>query len=200
AAALLAAALVMRRPLTLTNLDVDSDDTQALIAALDALTPAMGATLRIDLSAEGGILTLTPGATRHAQAVRHINGDACIDSVPTLVAAACFAEGETHFEQVETLRLKESDRIGDLCAELQKAGADVTPLPDAIIVRGRPQGIVGGAAVDGHDDHRLVQALAIIASGSERGLAIANADAVAKSYPWFFDDLLRLGGRISGVS
>ncbi len=65
-----------------------------------------------------------------------------------------------------------------------------------IVARGRPEGIVGGVVVDGHDDHRLVQALAIAALRSREGLTIAGADAVAKSYPWFFDDLARLGAEV----
>ena len=94
------------------------------------------------------------------------------------------------------LRLKESDRIGDLCAELRRAGADLAPLLDAIVVRGQPKGIAGGVTVDSHDDHRLAQALAIAALRSEDGLTIADANAVAKSYPGFFADLATLGAQI----
>jgi 3-phosphoshikimate 1-carboxyvinyltransferase len=72
----------------------------------------------------------------------------------------------------------------------------VTPLPDAIIVRGRPGAIAGGVTVSAHDDHRLAQALAILATRCQRGLTIAGADAVAKSYPWFFDDLRALGADV----
>ncbi|HEU5440137.1 MAG TPA: hypothetical protein VFU88_12685, partial [Ktedonobacterales bacterium] len=128
---------------------------------------------------------------------RILDGDACIDSVPVLVAAACFVPGETRFERVGTLRFKESDRIGDLCTELARAGADVTPGAETIMVRGQPQGIAGGVRVDGHDDHRLVQALAIAALGSRAGLTITGADAVAKSYPGFFADLARLGALVT---
>jgi 3-phosphoshikimate 1-carboxyvinyltransferase len=125
-----------------------------------------------------------------------LDADAIIDSVPALAAAACLIPGETRFERAGTLRLKESDRIGDLCAELARAGADITPAADAIVVRGRPEGIAGGVHVAGHDDHRLVQALAIAALGSAEGLTITGADAVAKSYPSFFADLVRLGARV----
>ncbi len=119
--------------------------------------------------------------------------------MPALVALACFAEGETRFENVATLRLKESDRIGDLCAELARAGCDVAPEPDAIVVRGRPQGIRGGATVSAHDDHRLAQALAIVALRSEHGLTITGAEAVAKSYPAFFEDLAALGAEVRAI-
>jgi 3-phosphoshikimate 1-carboxyvinyltransferase len=127
---------------------------------------------------------------------RRIDGDVIIDSVPALVALACLIPGETRFERVATLRLKESNRIEDLCAELTRAGADVTPEPDAIIVRGQSAGVAGGVTVDAHDDHRLAQALAIVATRSQHGLTITGADAVAKSYPWFYDDLKRLGADV----
>jgi 3-phosphoshikimate 1-carboxyvinyltransferase len=64
------------------------------------------------------------------------------------------------------------------------------------VVRGRPEGITGGAEVAGHDDHRLVQALAIAALRSRDGLTITEAEAVAKSYPDFFADLRQLGARV----
>ncbi|HLZ21655.1 MAG TPA: 3-phosphoshikimate 1-carboxyvinyltransferase [Ktedonobacterales bacterium] len=190
AAALIAAALTLGVPLRLERLPAAEDDIQALIAALDAF----GAPLSQRPSlANGGVLALT--TSPYMRGAR-VDGDGCIDSVPVLAAAACFAEGETRFENVATLRLKESDRIEDLCAELRRAGCDVDPLPDVIVVRGRPGGIAGGVTVDGHDDHRLVQALAVVALRSRDGLTITGADAVAKSYPWFFEDLERMGAEV----
>lgn len=221
AAALAAAAFTLGAPLRLDGLATNEDDLQALVAALTTLGAPLTTT---PTSANQGALTLSANDSPSDNAApspshftrtspshtdvgrgqglgpRVIDGDACIDSVPALVAAACFVEGETRFERVATLRLKESDRIGDLCAELAKAGCDVTPLPDAIVVRGRPHGIVGGVEVDGHDDHRLIQALAIVALRSENGLTINGADAVAKSYPWYFDDLAALGANVTALA
>ncbi len=198
-AALIAAAFALRSPLRIEGLAAQDDDMQALLAACETLgvpfasqPSASDPDAPLSLAAKGG--TQRPGW--HA-ATRHIDGDAIIDSVPALVALACFLPGETRFENVATLRLKESDRINDLCAELATAGADVTPRPDSIIVRGRPDGIVGDAIVHAHDDHRLAQALAIVATRSQRGLTIVGADAVAKSYPWFYDDLQRMGAEVS---
>jgi 3-phosphoshikimate 1-carboxyvinyltransferase len=187
AAALACAALALDTRLTLHGLDLEGEETRAVIAALEAF----GAQLTLD-SAHGA-LTVEGGAQLHGAT---LDGDAIIDSVPVLVALASLVEGESRFERVATLRLKESDRIGDLCAELGRAGADLDPMPDAIVVRGRPQGIAGGATVASHDDHRLAQALAIVALRSKRGLTIADADAVAKSYPGFFTDLALLGAQI----
>jgi 3-phosphoshikimate 1-carboxyvinyltransferase len=188
AAALACAALALDTRLTLRSLDLEGEETRAVIAALEAF----GARLTPDPAY--GELTVERGARLHGAT---LNGDAIIDSVPVLVALACLVEGESRFEGVANLRLKESDRIGDLCAELRRAGADLDPLPDAILVRGRQAGIAGGTTVASHDDHRLTQAFAIVALRSERGLTIANANAVAKSYPGFFADLAALGARVT---
>ncbi|HEY1387544.1 MAG TPA: 3-phosphoshikimate 1-carboxyvinyltransferase [Ktedonobacterales bacterium] len=189
AAALAVAALVLGQPAHLASLDASLPESAALLAALDAL----GAPLTLTA---GGALSIGAGAA--LRAVR-LDGDPLIDSVPVLVAAACFAEGESRFENVANLRLKESDRIGDLCAELRRAGCDAQPFDDAIVVRGQPEGVVGGATVDAHDDHRLAQALALVALRSRAGLTITGADAVAKSYPSFFEDLRLLGAEVRDV-
>jgi 3-phosphoshikimate 1-carboxyvinyltransferase len=199
AAALLAAALTLGAPLRLSGLATRDDDLRALLAACDTL--GLPLVERPTEAAPDAPLTLAGGPAMQRPgwraATRRIDGDAIIDSVPALAALACFIPGETRFERVATLRLKESDRIGDLCAEFARAGADVTPLPDAIIVRGRPGVLPGGVTVDAHDDHRLAQALAILATRCQRGLTITGASAVAKSYPWFFDDLRGLGADLS---
>jgi 3-phosphoshikimate 1-carboxyvinyltransferase len=188
AAALLAAGIAAAVPLSLRDADPMGEEMQSLIGAFRALDAPVE--LLNDGTVQQGIGQL--------QGTR-IDGDPIIDSVPALVAAACFAEGTTRFENVATLRLKESNRIDDLCTELRCAGCDVEAEADAIVVRGRPEGIAGGATVDGHDDHRLVQALATVALRSRDGLTITGADAVAKSYPAFFEELARIGAEIGAV-
>lgn len=126
----------------------------------------------------------------------HVDGDAIIDCIPVLVAAACFAEGESVFYNIESLHYKESDRIDDLCQELRRAGCDVVPQRDAIIVRGQPQGIVGGVTVDGHSDHRVLMALAIAGLRSQQGLTLTGVEHISKSYPNFFRQLEQCGARI----
>lgn len=189
AAALMAACAVARDPaseLRLEQLRPGEEDGEALIRAfLD-----MGA----DITREGGALIMRGGRVLHGI---QMNGDTAIDCIPALVAAACFAEGESVFFNIETLHYKESDRIDDLCAELRKAGCTVEPRRDAIIVRGQSGGIAGGVRVDGHADHRLVMALAVAALGSRDGLVVGGAEHVAKSYPHFFQDLGDLGVPLS---
>ncbi len=185
AAALAVASVLLGQPAQLATLDASQRETVALMAAL----AAFGAPVTL----ADGVLALGAETPLHGTA---LDGDPLIDSVPALVAAACFAEGESRFENAANLRLKESDRIGDLCAELQRAGCDVQPLDDGILVRGQPAGIAGGVTVDAHDDHRLAQALALVALRSRDGLTITGAESVAKSYPTFFEDLRLLGAEV----
>ena len=185
AAALLAACAVATDPVSeieLRRLRPDEEIGEELVRALRA----MGA----DLLVEGETLRLRGGRRLHGI---EMNGDAVIDCIPVLVAAACFAEGESVFYNIENLHYKESDRINDLCIELRRAGCIVTPRHDAIIVRGQPQGVEGGVVVDGHSDHRLLMALAIVGLRSRCGLTLTGTGHIAKSYPHFFEDLQQLG-------
>jgi 3-phosphoshikimate 1-carboxyvinyltransferase len=185
AAALLSACAVTTDPaseIILTRLRPDEEIGVELVGALRA----MGA----DVVVDGEMVRLRGG--RRLRGIE-MNGDGAIDCIPVLVAAACFAEGESIFSNIEGLHYKESDRINDLCIELRRAGCIVMPRNDAIIVRGQPQGIEGGVVVDGHSDHRLLMALAIVGLRSRRGLTLVGTGHIAKSYPHFFEDLQRLG-------
>ena len=153
---------------------------------------AMGADLRI----EHEMIRLRGGRRLHGI---ELDGDRVIDCIPVLVALACFAEGESIFYNIESLHYKESDRINDLCAELRNLGCAVSPKPDAIIVQGRPQGVEGGVLVDGHSDHRLLMALAIVGMRSRRGLTLSGIEHISKSYPHFFEELQRLGVDIRDI-
>ena len=189
AAALLALGAVTTDPksqLRLTRLREGDEVGELLLTTLRN----MGA----DIQREGETLTVEGGHPLHG--VR-VDGDRMIDCIPVLVAAACFAEGESVFYNIESLHYKESDRIDDLCVELQRAGCDVTPQRDAIVVRGRPQGITGGIAVDGHSDHRLLMALAIVGIRSRQGLTLTGTEHMSKSYPHFFEELQRLGANVT---
>jgi 3-phosphoshikimate 1-carboxyvinyltransferase len=192
AATLLAAYAVSPDPaseIRLTRLRPGDEVGEALLAAFRKL----GA----DLKVEGETVILRGGRCLYGI---EVDGDPMIDCIPVLVAAACFAEGETLFYNIESLHYKESDRINDLCAELNRAGCDVEPRRDSILVRGRPQGIAGGAVVDGHNDHRLLMALAIVALRSHGGLTLTGVEHIAKSYPHFFTELQQAGVNIQYIS
>jgi len=116
------------------------------------------------------------------------------DQVPTLAALAPFARGTTRIGNVPHLRIKESDRLGAMAAELGKLGAPVEEGPDSLTIPGLwHDGLppAGEVVVDPHDDHRIAMSLALV--GLRRpGVRIATPGVVAKSYPAFWEDLQSL--------
>lgn len=115
------------------------------------------------------------------------------DLAPALAVLAAFAQGQTSFINAARLRLKESDRIASICAMLTACGVEVHEEKDGFAVYG-PASLKGGM-VDAHGDHRIAMAAAILGSFSAEPLVITGAECVAKSYPDFFDDLARMGGK-----
>jgi 3-phosphoshikimate 1-carboxyvinyltransferase len=97
----------------------------------------------------------------------------------------CFAEGETVVSGAEELRHKESDRIAAVVEGLRGLGADIEALPDGFAVRGT--GGLRGGRLDARGDHRLALLGAIAGLASRDGVEIEGADAVAISFPGFFD-------------
>jgi 3-phosphoshikimate 1-carboxyvinyltransferase len=110
----------------------------------------------------------------------------CPDLFPPLVALACFCSGTTTLRGAGRLRHKESDRASALLEEFTRIGARVRLDGDLLLVTG---GTLEGGEARSHGDHRIAMALAVAALGSRRGVSISGEEAVAKSYPEFFDDL-----------
>ena len=114
-----------------------------------------------------------------------------VDEVPILAVAAACADGETTFEGVGELRVKESDRLATVESELGRMGADVRVDGDTLVVRGSA---LIGAEVDSHHDHRIAMACAVAALVADGPTTIHGWDAVATSYPGFVADLDLLRG------
>jgi 3-phosphoshikimate 1-carboxyvinyltransferase len=117
-----------------------------------------------------------------------VNMNAISDTVQTLGVVALFAEGPTTIHGVGHIRHKETDRIGDLAAELRKLGASVEELPDGLRIT---PGEFRPAAIDTYNDHRMAMSFAVAGLGTA-GVEIRNPDCCAKTYPGFFEDLARL--------
>jgi 3-phosphoshikimate 1-carboxyvinyltransferase len=116
----------------------------------------------------------------------------CPDLVPPIAVAAALAEGTTRITGAARLRIKESDRLRSMSANLRTIGIETEELDDALIIRG------GGACegtVDSFGDHRIPMAFSALALGS-KALSIQGAECVSKSYPSFFEDLKSLGGSV----
>jgi len=114
-----------------------------------------------------------------------------VDEVPILAVAAACADGQTTFEGVGELRVKESDRLATVESELGRMGADVRVDGDTLVVRGSA---LTGAEVDSHHDHRIAMACAVAALVADGPTTIHGWDAVATSYPGFVADLDLLRG------
>ncbi len=112
------------------------------------------------------------------------------DAVPALAALAALAPGESRFEGIGHLRLKESDRIGSLAALLDRAGARGEAGETNLVVRGpaRRRDGAGARKLPTFGDHRIAMAAALL-SLALPGLLVENPGCVAKSYPGFFRDL-----------
>jgi 3-phosphoshikimate 1-carboxyvinyltransferase len=108
------------------------------------------------------------------------------DALPGLAVVGCFASGTTRLQNVPQARLKETDRIAVMHEELSKMGADTEETEDGLIIR---ESNLRGAVVDGHNDHRIVMALAVAALGAEGETTITSAEAVSITFPSFFRSL-----------
>ena len=99
-----------------------------------------------------------------------------IDELPLVSVAACFAEGETIIRDAKELRVKETDRIKAMAAELGKLGAKVQEFEDGMTVSGT--GSLTGAECSSWGDHRIAMSVAIAASRSKGETVIRNSDCV----------------------
>ena len=113
-----------------------------------------------------------------------------IDELPILAIAATQARGETLVRDAAELRVKETDRITTTVEELRRLGAEIEPRADGFIVCG-PTPLVG-TAVHSHGDHRLAMALAVAGLLAAGETTVRGAEAVAVSYPTFWDDVDRV--------
>ncbi len=108
------------------------------------------------------------------------------DLVPTMAVVAAVAESATTITGVGFIRNKESDRLGDVVAELAVLGVDAQETDDGLVIRpSRPRLRPGRVAT--HHDHRLAMAFAVL--GAVIGdVEIENPEVVTKSWPGFFTE------------
>lgn len=128
---------------------------------------------------EGGVPTI------------HI-GD-CPDLGPILFAIAAAKYGGV-FDGTKRLKIKESDRAEAMAEELKKFGASVTVYEDSVVVY-PAEFHAPREVLSGHNDHRIVMALAVLLTLT--GGEIDGAEAVSKSYPSFFKSLEELGIKVA---
>src|SRR6185436_15546415 len=132
------------------------------LAYLDVLRE-MGASITLTAKPERGgepVADLTVGhAALRGTTIR--SQEAIVDELPVLAVAAAFATGVTEIRDASELRVKESNRIATLVAELTHLGAAVEELDDGLRITGRGANAPGGAGFEGHGDHRIAMATAV---------------------------------------
>ena len=108
-----------------------------------------------------------------------------IDELPMAAVLAAFAEGTTVIRDAAELKVKESDRIATVTANLRAMGCDVTPTDDGMVVRGGSP--LHGAVLDSYMDHRIAMSFAVAALAADGESRIRGANCVDISFPGFYD-------------
>lgn len=119
----------------------------------------------------------------------------CVADIPDLVPILSVVAAAKHgavFTDIQRLRLKESDRVASVIAMLENLGGNATATEDTLTVS--PATLTGGT-VDSCNDHRIAMAAAIAATVCTAPVTLSGAEAVKKSYPQFWAEYRRLGGK-----
>ncbi|MBV5261660.1 3-phosphoshikimate 1-carboxyvinyltransferase [Synechococcus moorigangaii CMS01] len=183
---MVAAAIVPDSDLTIENVGINPTRT-GIIEAMQM----MGADMTLENAREVAGEPVADLRVQYSQ-LRGctIGGDIIprlIDEIPILAVAACFAEGTTIIKDAEELRVKESDRLAVMAAELAKMGAQIIEHPDGLEITGGTA--LHGAETDSYTDHRIAMSLAIAALNAQGETRIHRAEAAAISYPTFVETL-----------
>ena len=113
------------------------------------------------------------------------------DLVPILAVTAACKQGAV-FTNIGRLRLKESDRVESVKEMIIALGGTAESDAETLAVQGT--GLHGGT-VDARNDHRIAMSAAIAATACREDVIILGAQCVEKSYPRFFEEYRKLGGR-----
>ena len=196
---IVAALLVPDSKITLPNVALN----RSRVHFLDVLK-RMGANIHIDVQPpiEGSEWEPRGTITAKSSSLRGVRlgiGDTAsmIDELPILMVAACAAEGETGFEGVQELTVKESNRLQAMNDGLNKLGARPDVLGQDMMKIGGRSGdgpVFCGATVESAGDHRIAMSLAIAGLLAEGETRIHHAECVAKSFPDFFECLASVTG------
>ena len=185
AAFLLAAATITNSQVKINNLDYDSVQGDKAILGILKQMGASGNVCENSVEIKG---------TGNALDALNVNAKNIPDLVPVCATLACYANGTSKITGAERLRLKESDRLSSLYAELKKMGAQIVMDPRSLTIKGPCN--LHGTVIDPHNDHRIAMACAVAALGAQGETTVQKAECVRKSYPQFFTHLKQIGAEI----
>ena len=106
-----------------------------------------------------------------------------IDEIPILSVAASYAEGSTIIQDASELRVKESDRIATIAAELRKMGVVITEREDGMEITGRES--LDAAVCESHGDHRIAMSIAIAGLAARGETVVRDCGWIDTSFPGF---------------
>jgi 3-phosphoshikimate 1-carboxyvinyltransferase len=180
------ATLNARWPVCITGVGVNPTRTGLL-----AVLQRMGAQVTVANARESGgepvaDLVVEPASLR-GTVVGPLEVPSLIDEIPALAALAARAEGTTVITGARELRVKESDRLAALVANLRALGTAADELPDGLVVHGSRRPLAGSVAC--MQDHRIAMAFGVLAAGAAASVDIDDRDCVAVSYPGFWNML-----------
>jgi 3-phosphoshikimate 1-carboxyvinyltransferase len=191
---LVAALIVPGSEVTVRGVGVNPTRT----GVLDALA-AMGASIAVEgRRDEGGEPVADLTARAGPLAATRLSGELvvrAIDEIPILAVAAACARGTTAVRDAAELRVKESDRIAQICRELLRLGVAVRELPDGLEVDG-PAPLAGAVRCQSGGDHRIAMACAVASLVAGAANEVDDVDNVATSFPGFTGSLGTLGADI----
>jgi 3-phosphoshikimate 1-carboxyvinyltransferase len=113
------------------------------------------------------------------------------DLIPILSVAAAIHHGAV-FTDIQRLRLKESDRVTSTITMIESLGGKAEATENTLTIYST--GLTGGI-VDSFHDHRIAMAAAMAATKCTKTVTILGAECVSKSYPQFWEEYTRLGGK-----
>ena len=179
---IVAASIVPGSDVTIKNVGVNPTRTGLIDVLLQ-----MGADITLDNQREqaGEPVADIRVRFRKLKGVR-INGNLiprAIDEIPILAVAASYASGKTVIKDAAELRVKESDRISTMAAELRKMGVNVSELPDGMEIMGR--NMLDGAVCDSHGDHRIAMSMAVAGLAASGETVVRDIGWIDTSFPGF---------------
>jgi 3-phosphoshikimate 1-carboxyvinyltransferase len=113
-----------------------------------------------------------------------------IDEIPIIALLATQSNGTTVIKNAEELKVKETNRIDAVVAELKKLGANITATDDGMIIEGPTK--LHGASLTTYGDHRIGMMGAVASLITEGDVTLDDAECIAVSYPTFFDHVEKL--------
>ena len=108
------------------------------------------------------------------------------DAAMTVATTALFAQGKTAIRNVANWRVKETDRLAAMAAELRKVGAEVYEGDDYLEIT--PPARISPATIDTYNDHRMAMSFSLAALG-DAPITINNPECVSKTFPDYFEQL-----------